>query len=105
MPADSLDLKIADAGEECLVTCDGDLDVSSACRFRESMDEVISLLPERVFLDCERITFIDPDGIGAVMHVALATRSRGIVLTVNANEWLRRILDSVGVGSLVTLRS
>lgn len=104
MPGDSLDVRIADAGHEWLVTCEGDLDVSSACRLRESI-EASAWLPERIFLDLERITFIDPDGIGAVMEIALATRTSGIMLTVSANEWLRRLLDSVGVGSLVTLRS
>jgi hypothetical protein len=69
------------------------------------MEALIAKLPERIFLDCEPITFIDPDGIGAVMHIALATRTRGIILTVNASGWLRRSLASVGVGSLVTLRS
>ncbi|HJR19599.1 MAG TPA: STAS domain-containing protein [Actinomycetota bacterium] len=105
MQNDSLVLSIADAGEDCLVTCSGDLDVSSACRFRESVDAVVALHPERVYLDCESVAFIDPDGISAVMHVALACRSRGIMLTVGASDWLRRILDSVGVGSLITLRS
>lgn len=105
MPGDSLDVRIADAGHEWLVTCEGDLDVSSACRFRESIESRLAWLPERVFLDLERIAFIDPEGIDAVMKIALTTRTNGIMLTVSANEWLRRILDSVGVGSLVTLRS
>ena len=105
MQSDSLDLKIADAGEDCLVTCEGDLDVSSACRFRESIDALVALHPERIYLDCDRVSFIDPDGVGAVMHVALACRSRGIMLTASASDWLRRIFDSVGVGSLITLRS
>ena len=105
MQTDSLDLKIADAGEDCLVTCEGDLDVASACRFREAIDALVALHPERIYLDCDRVAFIDPDGVGAVMHVALACRSRGIMLTASASDWLARVFDSVGVGSLITLRS
>lgn len=103
MQGDSLGLSIADAGDDCLVTCRGDLDVSTACRFRESVDAVVALHPERIYLDCESVSFIDPDGISAVMHVALACRSRGITLTASASDWLRRIFDSVGVASLITL--
>lgn len=105
MRIDSLDLSIADAGDDCLVTCGGDLDAASATRFRDALDALIELRPERIYLDCDDVSFIDPSGIGAVMHAALACRAKGILLTASANDWLRRILDSVGVASLITLRS
>lgn len=105
MRIDSLDLSIADAGEDSLVTCGGDLDATSAFRFREAMDGLVALRPERIYLDCGDVAFIDQAGIGAVMHCAMACRAKGILLTVSATDWMRRILDSVGVAPLITLRA
>ena len=105
MRPEVLDLSIADAGDDCLVTCEGPLDHETAGGFRSSVDAVVDLHPERIYLDCGEVSSIDATGVGAVMHIAFACRSRGIVLTARMNETLRRIFDPIGVGQLITLRS
>lgn len=100
----SLAVSIADAGEDCLVTCIGDLDLSTASHLRTSVDAVLDLHPDRIFLDCGGVRSIDSAGVGAVMHLALACRTKGIVLTASMNDTLRRVFDPIGLGSLISLR-
>jgi anti-anti-sigma factor len=105
MRTESLGMTVADAGEDCLVTCEGGLDWADAGRFRDSLDAVLDLHPDRIFLDFSRVSSIDPSGVGAVMHLALACRAKGILLTACMNETLRRVFDPIGVSSLISLRS
>jgi anti-anti-sigma factor len=105
MRPDVLGVTIADAGEDCLVTCDGPLDQETAANFREAVDAVVDLHPERIYLDCAGVSSIDATGVGAVMHLAFSCRSKGIVLTATMNDSLLRIFDPVGVGSIITFHS
>ena len=100
MRIDALTVSIADAGEDCLVTCVGGLDQASASAFRSSVDAMVALHPEQIFLDCQGVTFIDSCGVGAVMHLALACRSKGIMLTASLNETLRQIFEPIGMSGL-----
>ncbi len=103
MQIDALALNVVDAGEDCLVTCEGVLDRSTASRFRETVDAILDLHPERIYLDCTLVSEIDSTGVGSVMHVVLACRSKGIVLTAGLNETLRRVFDPIGVGALISV--
>lgn len=100
MRIDALTVSIADAGEDCLVTCVGELDEASASAFRSAVDAVVALHPEQIFLDCMGVTSIDSCGVGAVMHLALACRSKGIMLTASMNDMLRRVFEPIGVSGL-----
>jgi anti-anti-sigma factor len=102
MRIDALTVSIADAGEDCLVTCVGGLDLASASAFRSALDAVVALHPEQIFLDCMGITFIDSCGVGAVMHLALACRSKGIMLTARLNDTLAQIFEPIGMSGLFT---
>jgi anti-anti-sigma factor len=102
MRIDALTVSIADAGEDCLVTCVGGLDLASASAFRSALDAVVALHPEQIFLDCMGITFIDSCGVGAVMHLALACRSKGIMLTASLNDTLAQIFEPIGMSGLFT---
>ena len=100
MRIDALTVSIADAGEDCLVTCVGGLDDASASAFRSSLDAVVALHPEQIFLDCMGVTCIDPCGVGAVMHLALACRAKGIMLTAAMNDTLREVFEPIGTSGL-----
>lgn len=100
MRIDALTVSIADAGEDVLVTCEGGLDQSSASAFRSSVDAVVALHPEQIFLDCKAVTVIDPCGVGAVMHLAMACRAKGIMLTASMNDALRQVFEPIGMSGL-----
>jgi anti-anti-sigma factor len=100
MRIDALTVSIADAGEDFLVTCVGGLDQASASEFRSSVDAVVALHPEQIFLDCQGVTFIDSCGVGAVMHLALGCRAKGIMLTAAMNDTLRQVFEPVGISGL-----
>lgn len=103
MQIDALALSVADAGDDWLVSCEGALDRATACRFREAVDAILDLLPERIYLDCSLVSAIDSTGVGAVMHVALACRSKGVTLSASFNETLRQVFAPIGVDSLISL--
>ena len=100
MRIDALTVRIADAGEDCLVTCVGELDEATAGAFRSSVDAVVALHPEQIFLDCMGVTSIDPCGIGAVMHLAMACRAKGIMLTAAMNDTLQQVFEPIGTSGL-----
>jgi anti-anti-sigma factor len=102
MAADTFKVAVADAGEDILITCDGELDIMTAEKFRASADWVVALHPEKVHLDCTLVTAVDSIGIKAMMQFASGCRGKGIDLTVSLNPSLQRLLDTIGVSGFFT---
>ena len=89
----------------CTVRVGGEFDMIAAEEFYRVADDAILRDPHRVFIDCMAVTFIDSMGIRALIHTASLCESRGIALTIEASDVVRRVLDTIGVSALFTLAS
>ena len=105
MARETFDLTISDVGDDVLVSCDGELDVDTADRFRASMDWVVALHPERVHLDCSGIRFVDSMGIRMMMQLTSSCRQKGIALTLSTSPEMQRLFDTIGVSEFFSSAS
>jgi anti-anti-sigma factor len=100
MATETFGVTVADAGDVFLISCDGELDLTSSDRLRASADWVVALHPQSIHLDCNEVTFIDSVGINAMMVLASTCHQKGIELTLSMNTSLQRLFDKIGVSAL-----
>ena len=96
-------ISVQGAGEESRVVCSGEFDMAVADRFRQAVDEVLAVAPQRVHFDCSQITFVDSLGLRALMHTQTRCRDKGIDMTITLSPQMQRLFDTVGATQMFAL--
>jgi anti-sigma B factor antagonist len=93
------------ADEPCVVVVvDGEVDISNAHELRARLSEAIDGGSGDVVIDCERLTFVDSSGLGAILAAwtALLRRDRALRLR-NVRGAVARAVRESGLDTVLEL--
>jgi anti-sigma B factor antagonist len=80
------------------VELSGELDISSAASVESRLMELESRAPERLYLDLQKVSFIDSTGLSMIINADGRARKDNRRLTIVSGEGVpRRILRTVGL--------
>jgi anti-sigma B factor antagonist len=100
---DETDFSVAtseDTHGDPVVALIGELDISSAGTFRETMDELVGQKPARLVFDLSRLTFMDSSGIAVMVHVANNVEK---IELLHASSIVRRVVEATGLSDILRL--
>lgn len=88
-------------GERLTVRVTGDIDLSTADKLAEALEEAVTRARE-VRVDLADVTFLDSTGIRALVQGYRAAQGRGTTFyVVGAQQWIAKVLEVTGVGPLL----
>jgi anti-anti-sigma factor len=89
---------------EVTIIVEGDLDVETSPRFRESVKEVLATRPRSMAIDASRVTFVDSSGLGALLSARHAVRTEaGLAFRViDPSPALLRVVEMAGFIELLS---
>ncbi len=89
---------MGNADDSVTVTVRGHLDVDSATVLNTALDQVLDRPQPRIVVDLSGVEFCDSTGLGAfVVGHNRAHVAGGWVRLAAPNEWMTRLLDTVGL--------
>jgi anti-anti-sigma factor len=84
--------------DSVIVTVRGHLDVDSATVLNTALDQVLDRPAPRVVVDLSGVEFCDSTGLSAfVVGHNRAAAGGGWVRLASPSDWMRRLLDTVGL--------
>jgi anti-anti-sigma factor len=93
-------LSIRHNGMASTLTCCGELDEANTSKLREAIEMTLETQPSILEFDGTRLTFIDGQGIEALLHLAGECVRRGIVARISCSPPVSALLDKVGLSWL-----
>jgi anti-sigma B factor antagonist len=90
-------------GAPCLVVA-GEIDLLVVDRFNAALTELIGDAQSPAVLDLTAVTFFNSTGIGALVAANALAEERGVQLTIEPSESVRRVLEVIGMADSFDLR-
>jgi anti-sigma B factor antagonist len=105
LPAElGTDVRLCSRGAS--VTVRGEVDVHTAARLQERLDEVVGQGEDRVVVHLDDVTFLDATGLGVLVGAHSTQRAGGGSLElVCSNARLLRILGVTGLDRILTVHT
>ncbi|WP_328946195.1 STAS domain-containing protein [Streptomyces sp. NBC_00250] len=92
------------SGATAVVTVAGELDRDTQEPLRTALTEALERRPERIVVDCERLTFCDSTGLNLLLTTRLDAREAGSALELAAlRPPVDRVFDITGVVAVFTV--
>jgi anti-anti-sigma factor len=91
-----------------VVVLDGELDVATSPRLRETLTQLVDRGIDRVILDCRRLSFVDSYGLGVIVAAKrrLSTIGNSLCLVVDVDQpQFHRVLEITGLSSLLPVHA
>jgi|SRR5579872_1736791 len=90
----------SDANGDPLIAVSGELDISNADSFRQTVETVVAEKPERLVFDLTGLSFIDSSGIAVMVYCA--NNVQDVVLR-HASTIVRRVVEATGLVDILQL--
>jgi anti-sigma B factor antagonist len=91
--------------DEIVLKLAGEIDMLTAARLSNVVNEILTDAPVRIVLDMAGVTFCDSQGLGTIVVLTKkASHSQSVLLLTNVGEFLLRVLDITGLRSALTVR-
>jgi len=91
--------------DEIVLKLAGEIDMLTAARLSNVVNELLADAPVRIVLDMSGVTFCDSQGLGTIVVLTKkASHSQSVLLLTNVGEFLLRVLDITGLRSALTVR-
>lgn len=106
MERPELSIAVQRATDEAVLNLAGEIDMLTAARLSNAVNEVLADPPARIVLDLGGITFCDSQGLGTL--VVLSRKARGaqsLLLLTNVGDFLLRVLDITGLRPALMIRN
>lgn len=102
---DEFQLSVATVADDVALVCvGGELDLFTAPRLREGVDEAVRSGRATVLVDLSGVTFIDSTALGVLVHKARSLRGRARSLAVVANDpRTLRVFEITGLARLFAI--
>jgi anti-anti-sigma factor len=91
------DVSVGQAPAGIVITCTGEIDISSIERLQQVLDDVAARRPRSVTLDLSDLAFIDSSGIRVLVLFARRCARDAIAMRTFASDAVRRVTDVLGV--------
>jgi anti-sigma B factor antagonist len=92
-----MDVRITSLGDLPLLETRGDIDHSTCGSLEVALAEAIEAGNNIVFLDLQRVTYIDSGGLSVLLAGVRQLRDRGWLGAIGPNANTRRLLEIVGL--------
>jgi anti-anti-sigma factor len=93
-----LRISVSRGDAETVVSVNGDLDVSTAARLADTVNEELREPPSRIVLDLAGLTFCDSLGLGTLVVLSRTARVQQTYLSLrNPSPFFTRMLEVTGV--------
>ncbi len=83
----------------------GEIDISTAVRFRDIALEALADRPERVVVDMTGVDFMDSTGLAVLVLLRKRTRARDVPLAVVSNSRIDRLLHVSGMDQTLEMHT
>ncbi|HEX6969043.1 MAG TPA: STAS domain-containing protein [Micromonosporaceae bacterium] len=105
MERPDLSIAVRRTADEAVLILAGEIDMATAGRLSEAVNQALSDRPPRIVLDLGGVTFCDSQGLGTLIVLSRkASHAQSLLLLTNVNEFLLRVLDITGLRSALTIR-
>ena len=98
MERPELSVSVEHAPSEVIVSLAGEIDLSTAPRLSNAVNELLADAPPRVVLDMAGVTFCDSQGLGTLVVLSRkASLAHSCLVLTNVGDFLLRVLDITGL--------
>ncbi|MEJ3748366.1 STAS domain-containing protein [Actinomycetes bacterium KLBMP 9797] len=105
MERPELSIAVQRSAGEAIFKLAGEIDMLTAARLTNAVNEVLSEPPARITLDMGGVTFCDSQGLGTLVVLSRkASHSQTVLTLTNVGDFLLRVLDITGLRSALTLK-
>lgn len=106
MERPELSIAVQRTTDEAVLNLAGEIDMLTAARLSNAVNDVLADPPARIVLDLGGITFCDSQGLGTLVVLSRKARSaQSLLLLTNVGEFLLRVLDITGLRSALMIRN
>lgn len=92
--------------DETILNLAGEIDMLTANRLSNAVNEALSDAPQRIVLDLGGVTFCDSQGLGTLVVLSRkASHAQSLLVLTNVGDFLIRVLDITGLRSALMIRN
>jgi anti-anti-sigma factor len=100
-----LSITVQRMADEVILNLAGEIDMLTAARLSNVVNEVLADNPPRIVLNLEGVTFCDSQGLGTLVVLSRkASHAQSLLVLANVGEFLLRVLDITGLRSALMIR-
>ena len=93
-----MSIAVQHSPSEVVVGLTGEIDLSTAPRLSNAVNELLADAPPRVVLDMAGVTFCDSQGLGTLVVLSRkASLAHSCLVLTNVGDFLLRVLDITGL--------
>jgi anti-anti-sigma factor len=103
LETDKTDLVIhqgTDAAGDPLIKLSGEIDISNADAFRQTVEATVGAKPQRLVFDLGQLTFMDSSGIAVMV---LAANNVAAIELRDTPPIIRRVIESTGLTEILRM--
>ncbi|HEX5595768.1 MAG TPA: STAS domain-containing protein [Micromonosporaceae bacterium] len=106
MERPELSVAVRRTTDEVVLTLAGEIDMLTASRLSNTVNEVLADPPARIVLDLAGVTFCDSQGLGTLVVLSRkASHAQSLLVLTNVGDFLLRVLDITGLRSALVVRN
>jgi len=100
-----LSITVRRTPEEVVLSLAGEIDMLTAARLSNAVNDVLADPPPRVTLDLGGVTFCDSQGLGTLVVLSRkASHAQSVLVLTNVGDFLMRVLDITGLRSALMVK-
>jgi len=101
-----LSITVRRTPEEVVLSLAGEIDMLTAARLSNIVNDVLTTPPPRIILDLGGVTFCDSQGLGTLVVLSRkASHSQSVLVLTNVGDFLMRVLDITGLRSALMVKN
>jgi anti-anti-sigma factor len=101
-----LSITVQRTADEVVLNLAGEIDMLTAARLSNGVNEVLADAPARIVLDLGGVTFCDSQGLGTLVVLSRkASHAQTLLVLTNVGDFLLRVLDITGLRSALMIRN
>ena len=106
MERPELSITVRRTPEEVVLSLAGEIDMLTAARLSNIVNDVLTTPPPRIILDLGGVTFCDSQGLGTLVVLSRkASHSQSVLVLTNVGDFLMRVLDITGLRSALMVKN
>jgi anti-anti-sigma factor len=98
----NIDINIVERGDAVVVVVKGEVDLSAASQFAQSLARAGLSDAPAIVLDLDRVSFMDSAGVHVLLQFSVSERGRGRLAVTRGSPQVRRLLEVTGVRRFVS---
>lgn len=106
MERPELTISVHRTPSEAVVNLAGEIDMLTATRLSNTVNDILGDPPPRIVLDLSGVTFCDSQGLGTLVVLSRkASTAQSVLVLTNVGDFLLRVLDITGLRSALMIRN